>query len=140
VNVELEQHFSWWRGQRVLTLRGMAVLNNPDAGQDVPFYLQPTLGGSRWLRGFVTERFRDRNLAAVQAEYGWDLWPFLGAVLFYEIGAVAPEPRDLSIKASKSDYGIGFRFGSARTIALRTDVAFGSGEGTRLAMRFSHAF
>jgi outer membrane protein assembly factor BamA len=140
LNVELEQHLSWWRKQRVLTLRGVAVLSSPDAGNDVPFYLQPTLGGSRLLRGFVTERFRDRNLMALQAEYGWDLWPFLGAVLFYESGTVAPDWKELSLESLKRDYGIGFRFGSARSVALRTDVAFGSGEGTRLAVRFSHAF
>ena len=109
-------------------------------GNDVPFYLQPTLGGSQMLRGFATDRFRDRQLVWAQAEYGWDLWPFLGAVLFYEGGVVGSAPAALSIKDFKRDYGIGFRFGSARTIAVRTDVAFGSGEGTRIAMRFSHAF
>jgi hypothetical protein len=140
VNVELEQHLAWWRSQRVLTLRGFAVLSEPDRGNDVPFYLQPTLGGSRVLRGFVTDRFRDRNLIAFQAEYGWDIWPFLGAVLFYESGAVAHDREELTLKNLKRDYGIGFRLGSARTIALRTDVALGSGEGTRIAMRFSHAF
>lgn len=140
LNVELEQHLSWWRRQRMLTLRGIAVISEPDAGQEVPFYLQPTLGGSRWLRGFVTDRFRDRHMLALQAEYGWDLWPFLGAVLFYEAGTVEHEWRDLNLNNLKTDYGIGFRLGSARTIALRTDVALGSGEGTRIAMRFSHAF
>jgi hypothetical protein len=138
--LDLEQHFSWWRRQRVLSLRGLAVVSTPDVGHDVPFYLQPTLGGSRMLRGFVTDRFRARNLVWAQAEYGWDLWPFLGAVLFYEGGMVADEPSALTVKSLERDYGFGFRAGSARTIAVRTDVAFGSGEGTRIAMRFSHAF
>jgi hypothetical protein len=61
-------------------------------------------------------------------------------VLFYESGAVAHDREELTLKNVKRDYGIGFRLGSARTIALRTDVALGSGEGTRIAMRFSHAF
>ena len=138
--IAAEQHFSWWRRQRVLSLRGLAVLSAPDSGNDVPFYLQPTLGGSRMLRGFATDRFRDRNLLWAQAEYGWDLWPFLGAVLFYETGVVASDASALSATNLKRDYGVGFRFGSARTIAIRTDVALGSGEGTRIAMRFSHAF
>ena len=138
--LDVEQHFSWWRRQRVLSLRGRTAVAAPDTGNDVPFYLQPTLGGSRVLRGFATDRFRDRSLVWAQAEYGWDLWPFLGTVLFYEAGAVASEPAALGFKDLKRDYGIGFRIGSARTIAVRTDVAFGSGEGTRIAMRFSHAF
>ena len=140
VSVELEQHFSWWRGQRLLTLRGIAVSSDPDRDSEVPIYLQPTLGGSQLLRGFVPDRFRDRNLLALQAEYAWDIWPFLNAVLFYETGQVARHWQDLRLNDVKRDYGIGFRFGSARTIALRTDVALGSGEGTRISMRFSHAF
>jgi outer membrane protein assembly factor BamA len=140
VNVELEHHLSGWRRQRMLTLRTVASLSEPDSGNDVPFYLQPTLGGSRLLRGFVTDRFRDRNLLAIQAEYGWDVWPFLNAVVFYESGVVAPDWRRLSVGEMKRDYGIGFRLGSARIVAVRTDVAFGSGEGARIAMRFSHAF
>ena len=140
LDVELEEHLSWWRGERRLTLRTVAVLNIPDLGHDVPFYLQPTLGGSQYLRGFATDRFRDRQLVVLQAEYGWDIWPFLGAVLFYETGHAAPIPQAMAWKDFKRDYGIGFRFGSARTIAVRTNVAFGSGEGTRFSMRFSHAF
>ena len=140
LNVEAEQHFSWWRRQRLITVRGVAVLTDPDASHDVPFYLQPTLGGSRLLRGFVGDRFRDRNLLAVQAEYGWDVWPFLNAVVFYEGGVVAPDWRQLSVGEMQRDYGFGFRLGSARIVAVRTDVTFGSGEGTRITMRFSHAF
>jgi outer membrane protein assembly factor BamA len=140
VNVELEQHLSWWRSQRMVTLRARAVASQPDDGHDVPFYLQPTLGGSRHLRGFVTDRFRDHNLLLMQAEYGWDIWPFLNVVVFYERGGVAANWRQLTLKSLRQDYGLGLRLGSARTVAVRTDVAFGSGEGTRLTMRFNHAF
>jgi hypothetical protein len=140
VDAELEQHLSAWKKQRMVTLRAIVSLSDADAGHDVPFYLQRTLGGSRFLRGFVHDRFRDRNLVVLQGEYGWDLMPFLGAVLFYEAGTVAPRARDLDFKSMRRDYGLGFRLGSARSVAVRTDVAFGSGEGTRFIMRFSHAF
>ena len=140
VDVLLEQHLSWWRRQRLVTLRALAVLTRPDQGHEVPFYLQPTIGGSHLLRGFVTDRFRDRNMMALQAEYAYDLWPFLGALAFYESGVVAPEWQELSLRNMKRDYGIGFRLGSARTVAVRTDVALGSGEGTRITMRITHAF
>jgi hypothetical protein len=140
VEVDLEQHLSWWRGQRLLTVRANAVVSDANPGQEVPFYLMPTLGGAERLRGFVTDRFRDRHRLVLQAEYAWDIWPFLNAVLFYETGHVARRVQDLTFANLQQDYGIGFRLGSARTIALRTDVAFGSGEGTRISMRFSHAF
>ena len=140
VSVDIEQHFSWWRRERLLTLRATAVHSDVQPGQDVPFYFQPTLGGSRWLRGYVTDRFRDRHLLALQAEYGWDIWPFLNAVVFYEIGQVARTWTEMTLNRFRSDYGFGFRLGSTRTVAVRTDVAFGSGEGTRFSMRLSHAF
>jgi outer membrane protein assembly factor BamA len=140
VDTEVEQHLSGWKRQRLLTLRAIAAATIADPGHDVPFYLQPTLGGSRVLRGFVTDRFRDANILAVQAEYGWDVLPFLNAVAFVEAGTTAPRWQGLSARDIRKDYGIGFRFGSARTVAFRTDVALGSGEGTRLTMRFNHAF
>jgi outer membrane protein assembly factor BamA len=140
VDGEIEQHLSFWKRQRVITLRAIASTAVTADGQAVPFYLQPTLGGSRVLRGFVRDRFRDRSLVALQAEYGWDLTPFLNAVLFYETGAVGSAVRTIRSRDFRRDYGIGLRFGSARTVAFRTDVAFGSGEGTRLTMRFNHAF
>jgi outer membrane protein assembly factor BamA len=140
VDSEVEQHFSFWKRQRVFTLRAIASTAVTADGHAVPFYLQPTLGGSHLLRGFVVDRFRDRSLVALQAEYGWDLTPFLNAVVFYETGAVGSALRTITARDFRRDYGIGFRFGSARTVAFRTDVAFGSGEGTRVTMRFNHAF
>jgi outer membrane protein assembly factor BamA len=140
LDTEFEQHLSAWKRQRMVTVRAIASTTIADAGHQVPFYLQRSLGGSHLLRGFVTDRFRDRALVAMQAEYAWDISPFLNAVLFYETGAVAPRLADVSAGDLRRDYGIGFRFGSARTVALRTDVALGSGEGARLTMRFNHAF
>jgi outer membrane protein assembly factor BamA len=140
IDAEVEQHLSAWKRQRVLTLRALTSASLAGEGHDVPFYLQRTLGGSRLLRGFVTDRFRDRNLLVLQAEYGFDLLPFVSAVAFYEAGTVAPRWQELSLGDVRRDYGLGFRFGGARAVALRTDVALGSGEGTRLTMRFSHAF
>ena len=140
VDAEVEQHLSAWKRQRLLTLRAVVAATIADPGHSVPFHLQPALGGSRVLRGFVTDRFRDRHAVALQAEYGWDVMPFVNAVAFVEGGTVASTWHDLTVNNLRTDYGLGFRFGSARHVALRTDLAFGSGEGTRLTMRFNHAF
>jgi hypothetical protein len=139
-DVDLEQHVSAWKRQRVLTFRAMASASIAADGHAVPFHVQRTLGGSRILRGFVTDRFRDTHVMAMQAEYGFDVLPFVNTVVFYEAGTVAPRWQDLSLGNLRRDYGLGFRFGGARTVAVRTDVAFGSGEGTRFTTRFSHAF
>ena len=140
IDADLEQNVSFWKRQRLFTVRAIVSVSDADEGHDVPFYMQRTVGGSRLLRGFVHDRFRDRNLMVLQGEYAWDIWPFLNAVLFYEAGKVAPRASDLDFSGLRRDYGFGVRLGSTRSVALRTDVAFGSGEGTRLVMRFSHAF
>jgi hypothetical protein len=140
LDVDLRQHVAWLHGQRSVAVRAMASVATAGDGREVPFYLQPTLGGSSTLRGFVHDRFRDRNLLLLQAEYRWEVWSFLNAAIFYDAGAVAPDVKTLTLARLRRDYGFGLRFGSERAMLLSTDVAFGSGEGTRILVRFNHAF
>ena len=67
--VDLQQYVPIFTPSRLIALRANAVGVVPDAGQDVPFYLQPTLGGSHSIRGYPHQRFRDRNSLLLQAEY-----------------------------------------------------------------------
>ena len=57
VDTEVEQHISFWKRQRVITLRAIASTAVTADGHAVPFYLQPTLGGSR-----AAARIRQRSL------------------------------------------------------------------------------
>jgi len=104
----------------------------------VPFYLLPTLGGSYSLRGFRSFRFRDRSLLLLQSEYRWRVNDFVHGAVFYETGAVGPQLSDLG--GLRRDYGVGLRAGSRNGVAFRADVALGSGEGTRILIRFDNAF
>ena len=124
-------HKSW-----VLTLHGRAVLSNSAAGQEVPFYLLPTLGGSNTLRGFADYRFRDRDLLLFNVEYRWPLFRALDAALFYDAGTVAPSAQALSMRQAHTDYGAGLRLHSARRTIVRVDVAR-SPEGIRASFGFT---
>lgn len=66
---DLRHYFSFVKDTRTIALRAWSAATGPDAGQDVPFYMQPTLGGARSLRGYRTFRYRDRAAALLQAEY-----------------------------------------------------------------------
>ena len=110
----------------------------PSDGDSVPFYLQPTLGGSHSLRGYRTFRFRDRSALLMQAEYRWRINEFVTGALFYDTGAVAPALGDIG--RLERDYGFGLRAGSRSTVAFRVDVAFGGREGTRFLVRFDDVF
>jgi outer membrane protein assembly factor BamA len=124
-------HKSW-----VLALRGRAVLSQSAAGQDVPFYLLPTLGGSSTLRGFADYRFRDRNLLLFSAEYRWPLFRALDGALFYDAGTVAPTAQGLSLRHAQTDYGVGVRLHTTKRTLLRVDVARGA-EGIRTIFTFT---
>jgi outer membrane protein assembly factor BamA len=126
-------HKSW-----VLALRGRAVLTETAAGQEVPFYLLPTLGGSTTLRGFLDDRFRDRDLLLFNAEYRWPLFRALDGALFYDAGTVAPSAQALSVPNAHTDYGIGVRLHSTTRTIVRLDVGR-SVEGYRAFLTFKPA-
>lgn len=139
-NLDLQQFVPIVNNARSLALHARFANVTPDAGHEVPFYLQPTLGGGFSLRGLRTYRLRDRSLLLLQAEYRWLMNPFISGAIFYDAGTVAPRPRDLELDDLTQDFGIGVRLGWMTTAAVRADLAFGSGEGPRLVFKFSNVF
>ena len=139
-NVDMQQYVPIVRDARTIALRAHVASLTPNEGHEVPFYLQPTLGGAYSLRGLRPYRLRDRNLLLLQAEYRWEVNAFLTGAIFYDAGKVAFRRRDLNLNDLTHDYGIGLRFGWTSGVAMRTEVAFGSGEGTRFVFRFDDVF
>jgi hypothetical protein len=139
VDVDLQQYVPLPNRYRILALRAEAVLTEADAGNQVPFYFQPTLGGANTLRGFREFRFRDANSLLLGAEYRWEAWWALDGALFVDAGTVAPTRGALSVSDMKVTYGIGFRFHSNSAVVARLDLAF-SPEGFVPLLRFEHVF
>jgi hypothetical protein len=125
-------HDSW-----VLALRTRIVASDTDAGEILPFYILPALGG-QLLRGYAIDRFRDRDLFVVNAEYRWYVFGALDAALFYDAGTIAPQFSELAHADLKTSYGIGFRFHTDDRAFLRLDVAHGE-EGSRLVFSMHEA-
>jgi hypothetical protein len=111
------------RDNWVIALRGLVSLTGTDTGQEVPYYLMPTLGYSRDLRGFDNFRFRDRNRLLMTAEYRWTPSRLLDVVLFYDTGKVAPRAGDLDFSGLESDYGFGLRFHTRNETLVRFELA-----------------
>ena len=61
-------------------------------GQQVPFFLQPTAGGGRDLRGYDQSRFRDENALVLNLEYRWRIREMFQAVGFADAGRVFHRP------------------------------------------------
>jgi outer membrane protein assembly factor BamA len=118
-------HFPFFNQRRVIALRGLIVLSDPDSGSEVPFYLMPTLGGSSDLRGYDLARFRDRNAVLMGAEYRWEVFAALDMALFVDAGKVARNVRQLGFNDLEVTPGIGFRVNGAEKLMIRFDLAHG---------------
>lgn len=149
LDVEAQQIIGGFAAHHRLTLSGWASTSTTDAGQDVPFFFQPTLGGKTslrsvhddrlgsdgtqaTLRGYRDLRFRDRNLLLLQAEYRVPLWGPIDATLFADAGKVERNRSDLDLSGLRKDFGFSLSIMKGWVTAARVDVGFGSGEGTRV--------
>jgi len=150
--VDEPDRFSFWRysgdarafislgsRQRVVALRAMAIASNADRNNRVPFFLMPTLGGSRTLRGLQSNRLRGEDAVLFQVEYRWEAAPQLEFALFVDSGTVSDRDDDLSLRHLNTSYGIGGRIKSSRSTLLRIDLAK-SDETFRVLFRFGAAF
>jgi len=140
VDAEAMQLLPFFDKRRIIALYARVALSDTDRGHEVPFYLMPTMGGSHLLRGFEPDRFRDRNLLTLSAEYRWEVFAALDMALFYDRGSVAPRRQGLRLGDMKESYGIGFRFSTRRRLIMRFDIAGGGGEGIRYYLKFGPSF
>ena len=88
----------------VLIAHGWFAGSRAGAGQVVPFYLLPTLGGSNSLRSYSSYRFHDRNLLLVNAEARVKVFTHVDWALFADAGNVAPKAGDLNL--DRRSYGM----------------------------------
>jgi len=139
LNVELAQYIPFFNKRRVFALHGRSVLTYPDNNSIVPFYLQPTLGGSEDLRGFRAFRFYDNNLIVVNGEYRWEVFSGLDMALFADGGKVFHRHADLNFRNMEADCGFGFRFNVRNNVFLRIDTGF-SHEGFQVWFKFNNVF
>jgi hypothetical protein len=139
LEIDLQHYVPIPNRYRTLAFRASAVFTDSSAGNEVPFYYLPTLGGAQALRGFREFRFRDRDSVIVSAEYRWEAWWMLDGAFFVDVGEVAPSRRDFTLSNVETSYGVGFRLHSNKAFVSRLDLAF-SREGFIPLLRFEHAF
>jgi hypothetical protein len=140
VDVNLEQAVSILGERRVLTGRAEVVTTDVSSGQQIPFYLMPTLGGNDSLRGFREYRFRGSHALLLQGEYRFEIWSALDGAFFYDAGKVAERRSDLDFNHLEHDYGFGFRFNTDNAVVMRVDAGFGSRDGKHVYVVFGGRF
>jgi outer membrane protein assembly factor BamA len=139
IEVDLQQYFGILNRSRVFALRAHTRLTDARAGQNVPFYLQPVLGGSDDLRGFRPFRFSGNNSLLFSGEYRWAIFSGLDGALFVDAGKVFSRRGQLNFKDLEGSAGFGFRFNARNRTFLRLDVGF-SHEGFQVWFKFSDIF
>jgi hypothetical protein len=121
----------------VLAFRGWTVLSDVASGNEVPFYLMPTLGGHNTLRAFHNFQFHDRHALLVNAESRWSLFTHVDAAVFLDAGSVARTAGQLNLDTTS--YGVGLRVHTERATIARLEIARGS-QGWQLLFRTSDPF
>jgi hypothetical protein len=139
VDLVLQQYIPIFDKKRVFALQLAVAGTDANDGHQVPFYMQPTLGGGQTLRTSRDYRFRDTHAMWMNAEYRWEAFSALDMALFTDWGKVAPKFSDLDFSNLEHAYGIGFRVIAARTVIFRLDLATGS-EGMRTVVKYSRVF
>jgi hypothetical protein len=131
-SVDLRQYVPLkWRSGRAL-LQFSSTSSAASAGNQIPFFFLPTLGGSDTLRGFDDYRFRGPDASFVRAEYQVEIMgsrryfpTHLLAVVFMDAGQVGTSFNDEWSHQINKDYGIGIRLPLVGIAAIAFDVAFG---------------
>jgi hypothetical protein len=140
VDMLFQQFVPIFDKKRVFAFQTGIITTSSADGQEVPFFMRPTVGGSRTLRSVSEYRFRDTNALWINAEYRWEAFGLLDMALFTDFGHVAAKPSDLSLSDLKHGYGIGFRLKTAQAVFFRFDIGVGAGEGIQYVIKYSRAF
>jgi outer membrane protein assembly factor BamA len=114
-----DQRFAYWKyrldlqqyipvsksGRSVIALRAGAETNQERRGRSIPFADLPIAGSWETLRGYADQRFYDKSVLTVGAEYRYRIWQAFDWGLFADAGQVAPEPGGFGIDRFHPAYG-----------------------------------
>ena len=139
LELEAQQYIPLLNQRRVIALRARSELTYTNRNQVVPFYMQPTLGGSNDLRGFRPFRFHDDNLIVVNAEYRYEVFSGMDMAIFGDAGKVFRDKRQWNFHDLEAAYGLGLRFNARNNVFLRVDAGF-SHEGFQVWVKFNNVF
>lgn len=119
MNLDFRQYIPTWLGQVLV----WQVKFETSLGDEIPFQMLSTVGGSDNIRGVRERKFLGNSMFEFQTEYRIPIWWRLKAAIFCSVGDVF-DIYNPSIVKPKVGYGVGLRcrLNDAR-VHLRVDVA-----------------
>ena len=139
IDYEAIQHIPILRDAWVVSLHGLAQTTYDKSGEQIPFFMMPSLGGGSDLRAYASWRLRDLNSLLLQAEWRVVANRFFDMALFFDAGKVAARRSDLNLSGMKTDGGLGFRLHGPASTPLRIELTRGN-EGFSLVFAASEVF
>jgi len=124
---------------RRLAFKSRLQKSAPLGDKEIPFFDIPSLGSSRDLRGFPSDRFRDDGSLLFTLEYRYPVWNFADIVLFVDEGQVFSRYSDIAFNDFHTSYGFGFHLISTKGFAFRSEFAF-SKESSRVILSINPNF
>ena len=143
----MSSYLNIWRN-RIIAVRLLGEINtgDPESGEVIPFYELADLGGKDYLRGYISDRFRDKDRVLLNLEYRYPVWEGglsqvggADAVIFADIGRVFDDLTEDTTSDYNITYGVGFRARALESFLLRLEFAH-SDEGNRILFGFAPLF
>jgi surface antigen Omp85-like protein len=140
---ELQRYFDLYQGNRTLTVRALFdAVGGTDGRTDgkISFIDLPRLGGSEFLRGYPSGRFRDKAVALATVEYTWAIMNNSAAFTFIDVGQPLASFEDVTSQKVRFGYGMGLQLHTRNTFFMRAQLAFSRVGDIALNLVFSPAF
>jgi hypothetical protein len=130
------QHFlRIGNGPRVLAARVYGEVTNGSV-DEIPFTQLPSLGGANLLRGYTSDRFRDRVATVGSLEYRWDLSYEVTASMFVDAGRVYSGIDELTLEGMRVGFGVGIELYNSNSFLMRGSLASSRDGGAFLNLSF----
>lgn len=139
LNADVQHFIRVKKGSQVIALRGVLSSRIDNNAAPTPFYLQPTLGGSKSLRAFGSYRLRGESAWSSNAEYRWRVHPRVELAPFLDIGNVARRFADFRSTGVEVAPGVGLRIVGGSRVIGRLDYAHGR-DGSKLIFALGSPF
>ncbi len=123
LDIEVRQFFPVFDERHAVLARGLVSATNAAGDDVVPHFLMPTLGDGENLRGFVNQRFVDRQRLLLQGEYRYRLNDRMHVAGFLDLGRVGHDLGDLSPGGFHAAGGAGIRVQTPDGLGVRVDLA-----------------
>jgi outer membrane protein assembly factor BamA len=132
-------HFLPLNYRTVFATRVMGIFTHAAAGQEIPFFMLPSLGGTGSLHAFENDRFRDRHSLLATGELRYHVTPEIRLEVFVDVGEVFPSFAAFRFSELEVGTGMGVRYKMGRKILVGVSLGVGR-EGARVSVRGGFRF